>query len=199
MYKQDFLEMLRKGLSGLPQSEIEERLAFYTEMIEDRMEDGLSEAEAVAAVGTVEEIVAQTVSEIPLAKLAKERIMPKRRLRAWEILLLALGSPVWLSLLISAAAVVLSVYVSLWSVIVSLWAGFVSLAVSSVACVVAVVILAVSGHGTAAVAVLAATLVCMGLSIFIFFGCKAATKGILLLTKRFALWIKNRFVKKEEA
>ena len=33
MNKQEFLTELRKGLSGLPQNDIEERLAFYGEML----------------------------------------------------------------------------------------------------------------------------------------------------------------------
>ena len=99
-------------------------MTFYAEMLDDRIEEGLSEEEAVAAAGAVEEIVRQTVDETPLAKIAKERVRPKRHLKAWEIVLLALGSPVWLSLGIAAAAVILAVYVSLWDVIVSLWAVF---------------------------------------------------------------------------
>ena len=49
MGKQEFLAQLRKGLQGLPQEDIEERLTFYSEMIDDRMEEGLSEEEAVSA------------------------------------------------------------------------------------------------------------------------------------------------------
>ena len=52
MTKREFLAQLRKGLSGLPQDDIEERLTFYGEMIEDRKEEGLSEEEAVSAVGS---------------------------------------------------------------------------------------------------------------------------------------------------
>ena len=51
MRKQEFLVQLRKGLSGLPQDEIEERLTFYEEMLDDRIEEGLSEEQAVLAVG----------------------------------------------------------------------------------------------------------------------------------------------------
>ena len=76
MNKQDFFAQLRKGLSGLPQDDIEERLTFYKEMIEDRMEEGFSE-EAVSAIGSVEDIVRQSIADIPLAKIAKERIRPK--------------------------------------------------------------------------------------------------------------------------
>ena len=43
MGKQEFLEQLRKQFSSLPQADIEEQLSFYSEMIDDRMEEGLSE------------------------------------------------------------------------------------------------------------------------------------------------------------
>ena len=90
MSKQEFLEQLRKGLSGLPQEDIEERVSFFNEMIEDRMDEGLTEEEAVMAAGPVEEIIEQTVADIPFAKIAKERIKPKRQLKTWEIVLLIL-------------------------------------------------------------------------------------------------------------
>jgi len=199
MLKQEFLEQLRKELSGLPRNDIEERLTFYNEMIEDRMEEGLSEEDAVSAAGTVDEIAAQTVADIPLAKIAKERIRPKRRLKAWEIILLALGSPIWLSLGIAAAAVILSLYVSSWAVIISLWAVFASLAACSAGGVLACAVFAIGGNGAAGIAMLAAGIVCAGLSVFMFFGCRAAAKGVLILTKKIAVWIKNCFIKKEEA
>lgn len=199
MSKQEFLEQLRRGLSGLPQEDVEERLTFYSEMLEDRMEEGLSEEEAVSAAGSVDEIVAQVVADIPLAKIAKERIRPKRQLNAAELILLALGSPIWLSLGIAAAAVILSLYVSVWAIIVSLWAVFGALAVSAVSGVLGCVIFAAGGSGAAGLAMLAAGLTCAGLSIFMFYGCRAATKGILVLTKRTAVWIKKCFIRKEEA
>ena len=53
MLKQEFLAQLRDALCGLPQCDIDERLTFYSEIIDDRMEEGLLEEEAVAAVGSV--------------------------------------------------------------------------------------------------------------------------------------------------
>ena len=198
MSKQEFLDQLQKGLSGLPQDDIEERLTFYSEMIEDRMEEGLSEEEAVLAVGSVENIVSQTVADVPLVKIAKKRIKPERRLKAWEIVFLVLGSPIWLSLAIAAAVVIFAIYISLWSVIISLWAVFASFAGCSIGGVASCVIFAVGGNGASGVAMLAAGIVCAGLAIFMFYGCKAATKGTLILTKKIAIWIKNRFRGKEE-
>ena len=43
-----FLDELRKGLSGLPEEDIQERLSFYSEMIDDGMEEGLSEGGTAA-------------------------------------------------------------------------------------------------------------------------------------------------------
>lgn len=199
MSKQEFLGQLRKALSGLPQRDVEERLIFYSEMIEDRMEEGLSEEDAVLAVGAVDEIVAQIVTDTPFAKIAKESIRPKRRLGSGELVLLILGSPVWLSLCIAAFAVVLSLYISLWSVILSLWAVFASLALCAVVGVLACIVLGVYGHGLAVVAALAAGIVCVGLSLLMFCGCRAATKGSLALTKQMGVWIKKRFMRKRAA
>lgn len=199
MTKLNFLLLLQDKLSGLPQDDIEERLTFYSEMIDDRMEDGLSEEDAVSAVGTVDEIVAQVVAEIPLVKIAKERIKSKRRLSAGKIVLLALGCPIWLSFGIAAFAVILSLYISLWSVIISLWAVFVSLAACSIGGLVAGIVFVTGDNFLTGIAMIGAGFVCVGLCIFMIYGCKAATKGILILTKKIATWIKNCFIKKGEA
>lgn len=199
MGKKEFLDQLRKRLNGLPQADIEEQLAFYSEVIDDRMEEGLSEEDAVSAVGSVEEIATQTVAEIPLTKLAKERIKPKRRLKAWEIVLLVLGSPVWLSLLIAVLAVILSVYISLWAVIVSLWAVFASVAACAFGGIVAGIVFICGGKIPAGIAMIGGAFLCAGLAIFLFYGCCLATKGTTLLAKMFLLWVKSLFIGKEDA
>lgn len=198
MNKQQFITSLRKRLAGLPSSEVEERIDFYSEMIDDRVEDGISEEEAVSEIGSVDDIAEQIAADIPLVKIAKEKIKSKKRLGALEIVLLALGSPIWLSLLIAAFAVFFSIWVVLWSVVISLWSVFVSLAACALGGVAACPIIIVSGNDPAGITMLAAGMLCAGLSIFAFYGCKAATKGVLILTKKIAVWIKNCFIKKEE-
>ena len=179
MTKREFLATLRKCLSGLPKEEIEQQLNYYSEMIDDGMEEGLSEQEAVSKIGDLEEIIDQ------LPQPEKK----KRRLKTGEIILLAVGSPVWLSLLIAAAAVVFSVYVSWWAVFASLIAG-------AVAGIVAGVGFMVSGFVPSGLWMISAALVCAGLSIFLFYGCKYLTAGTVKLTKKALMWRKS---KKEEA
>lgn len=197
MRKQEFLSQLQKGLIGLPQEDIEEQLVFYSEMIEDRIEEGLPEEEAVAAIGPVEEVVSQIVAETPFSKLVKERIKPKRALRAWEIVLLVLGSPLWLSLLIGAFAVLLGVYVSVWSVIVSLWAITASFAVGSLGGIVSTAAFAFGGNWLTGLALFGAGLFLAGMAVFLFFGSKETTKALLHLTKKVVLGVKSRFLGKE--
>ena len=124
MTKVNFILELNERLDGLPRFEVEEHISFYVEMIEDRIEDGMTEEEAVAAAGSIDDIAEQIIADIPLYKIAKEKIKPKRKLKAVEIVLIAVGSPVWVPLLIAAVAVVFSLYISLWAVVVSLWAVF---------------------------------------------------------------------------
>lgn len=195
MGKQEFLDGLRRGLSGLSQDEVGERINFYSEMIDDQMEEGLSEAEAVGAVGTIEEILAQILGDAPNPPQEKEA--PRHR-RWGEILLLVLGSPIWLSLGIAALAVGLSLYFSLWAVILSLWAVFASLAAGSLGGVLAWVALAARGQGAPGAAMLAGGIFCAGLAIFLFFGCQAATKGSWSLTKKLGVWIRRPWRKKED-
>lgn len=197
MNKQEFLAELRKGLHGLPQNDIEERLTFYSEMIDDRIEEGLTQEEAVSEIGTVDEVVSQIITETPLSKLVKEKVRPKRTLRAWEIVLLTLGSPIWLSLLIAAFAVLLAIYISAWSVIVALWAAELALAAGAFSGILSVVIFAVQVNWLAGIAMLGAGIALIGLSVFLFFGCKEATKGIIFLSKKMILGIKSLFIGKE--
>ena len=195
MTKQEFLFKLRRELSGLPKKDIEERIEFYNEMIDDRMEEGLTEEEAVFGVGNVEDIVSQLTTD----KSPKETKKSRRGLSVAEIVFLVLGSPIWLSLLIAVFSAFLSLYVSWWSVIASLWSVFLSFVACFIGGVLACVVFTVGGNGALGLAMLAVGFLCAGVSVFMFYGCKAATKGTLILTKKMAIWTKICFIKKEVA
>ncbi len=193
MTKREFLSRLNEGLSGLPQEDAAGRLAFYSEMIDDRIEDGLSEEEAVAGIGPVEKIVAQIIEETPLTTLAKEKLRPKRRLRVWETVLLVLGSPLWLSLLLTAFAVVLTVYLVIWVLVLSLWIVDLAFFAAFLGGLIAGVLFFTGSGILSGLPVLGAGLVFAGLSIFLFFLCKETTKCAAVLTKKIGSKIKSSF------
>ncbi len=200
MNRAEFLEELENAIGGLPSEDIQKSLDFYSEMIDDQIEDGLSEEEAVSQIGKAEEIAKQILMDTPITKLVKQKIKPKHRISAVEIVLLVLGSPIWLSLLVAAVAVVFSIYVSLWSIVISLWACEAALVGSALGGVISAVIIFATGQNTyAAVMMLAAGLLLIGFSMLFLFVCKALNKGMVWLTKKITLWIKSCFLRKEMA
>lgn len=197
MKRLEFLLQLRERLSCLPQDDMEERLTFYNEMIDDLLEEGLSEQEAVAQIGNVNEIASQILQDTPLSTLVKERIKPKQRMKPWQIVLLAVGSPLWFSLLMAALAVGICLYTALWVLVICLWAVFASVAACALGGMVGGGIFAATGNRLAGIATIGAALVCAGVSIFLFCGCKAATKGAARLTGKIISATKRCFMKKE--
>jgi hypothetical protein len=63
MNKHEFLAALRRELTALPHGELTEQLNFYNEMIDDRMEEGMTEEDAVAGIGSVEGIAAVILAD----------------------------------------------------------------------------------------------------------------------------------------
>ena len=199
MTKLNFLFELRDKLKGLTQNEVDERLNFYSEMIEDMVEEGFSEEEAVNKIGNVNDISEQIISEIPLTKIAKERIKPKRKVKPWETTLIVVGSPIWISLLVAFFSVILALYVSLWSILISLWAVFASLIACGFATCFVGIAFCFTNNSVSGLAMIGAGLVCLGFGILMLLVSHYATKGTILLTKKIVLGIKKCFIKKEEA
>ena len=192
MRKQEFLSTLRYKLACLPKYEVEDRISFYSEMIDDRIEEGIPEAVAVAGIGSPASIAAQIISEIPLARIVKDRPRSKEKMSAFTVILLILGFPIWFSLLAAIFSVVLSLYLFLWAIIISLWATAFSVLVCAPVGILLGVAFIVGGNALPGSAIIGAALVCFGISVFMFVICKWLTKASVYLTKRIALWIIRR-------
>lgn len=119
MTRDEFLGRLGELLACLPAEQVEETKAFYAEAIADRMEDGMSEEEAVAAMGTPGEVAEATLDDLPAVPRAIART--RRRSTALLWVLAIVGSPVWAPLLVAFAAVALSVYVCIWVLAFCVW------------------------------------------------------------------------------
>ena len=95
MKKQDFEKWLRYTLYDIPTEEQERILQYYSDAIADRLEDGMTEEEAVAALGTREEILAACRMGLPTQTAVK-----RSRKKVWGFLAAA-------AVLLSLCAVVL--------------------------------------------------------------------------------------------
>ena len=192
MKKEEFLNKLKIKLSNLPKEDLDERINFYSEMIEDRIEDGFQEEEAINDIGTLDEVSRQVIANYPLKKLIKEKVTPKKKINIATIILLVLGSPIWLSLLIAVIVVLFSLYVVLASLLISLWAVFIALVAGGLGGIVLGVIYIFQGSGAL---LLGGSIICLGLGILLFFGCKELTKLFMVFSKNIIVWIKNLFLK----
>ncbi len=63
MSKKVFLKKLGKALGSLPKDERAKTLSYYDELIEDRIEEGLSEEAAVAAMGDINDIANEIIAD----------------------------------------------------------------------------------------------------------------------------------------
>ena len=198
MNKNEFMAELSRKLSGLSNEDIKKSLAYYNEIIEDSVEDRMSEEEAIASLGDIDEITTQIVMDTPITKLVKEKVKSTRTLRAWEIILIVLGSPIWLSLGIAAFAVVFSLYISIWSIVFSLFVTAFALFVSAFAFLIATVWLLFTKAFVQSALFFGGALVIAGVAILMYLGTYYTAKGIVILTKSIFKAIKKSFVKKEE-
>ncbi len=196
MNKIEFLSALRAGLKTLSENEINQHTQYYSEMICDMVEDGLTEEEAIASIGTIDEITAQILGETTLQKSDKKE---KRKLKTWEIVLLAAGSPIWFSLLVAAFAVVLSLVASAFSAIISFYAATFALGAVAAASIPYSIFMIASGNTAGGIFILGAGLICAGLTVFAVIGTTQLTKLIVKLIKKLFVTIKKCFKRKENA
>ena len=119
MTRDEFLGRLGELLACLPAEQVEETKAFYAEAIADRMEDGMSEEEAVAAMGTPGEVAEATLDDLPAVPRAIARTRQRSAALLWVLTIV--GSPVWVPLLAAFAAVVVTVYICIWVLALCVW------------------------------------------------------------------------------
>ena len=115
MNKKEFLAALGKAIPHRDKG-LRSILNFYGEMIDDLVEEGLSEQEAIEKIGSIEDLAKQIRedSEMPSGK--------KDRRGVGETILLILGAPLWIALLLVGFSVLIAIYAVLWSLILALWA-----------------------------------------------------------------------------
>lgn len=159
MTKNEYLKMLKRALKPITRAEREKSLAYFSELIDDRMEDGISEETAVSELESISDASQRIIDEAAAQGLLK----PKRSV--WEIVLLVLGFPLWFPLLLTVAIVVFTMYALVWILISALILVSVSLAVGGVAAIFGMFF---SGGIAAAFICLGTGLVCAGLGVALF-------------------------------
>ena len=101
MTKADFLQLLERALSQLSEEERRANLEYYSELLDDMLEEGMTEAEATAKLGSPAAIAESILQEMPLSKLVSTRMKPKS---GWTPLAIILAVVVVLALALAVIA-----------------------------------------------------------------------------------------------
>lgn len=196
MSKEEFLKELDLHLQGLPSDDRKERILFYEEMIIDRVEEGKTEEEAINELGGIEKVVGDIANETPLVTLVKEKVKPKRQLKAWEIILIILGFPLWFPLVLVFVLLCLLLYLLIWVGVIVVYAievGFGAGAVGSL-----ILFFANLGGGEFSITYFGSFFMMIGAAILFIFACYGVTLGTIKLSKLTIRNIKSAFLKKGE-
>lgn len=194
MTKNEFLKEVGKRFKSLDKNDRQKGIDYCCEIIDDMTEDGLSEEEAVASLGGADKFAESFLSELAQSKSDGAQVTPskKRKFGAWEIVLLVLGSPLWLSLILAAAAILMSVYITIWSVVLSFAVTDLALALSGVAAIgYAIVCMVLLGGVNRMIFLIGAGLVLIGISIFMYYLCKWLFVAAVKLSKGIFIKLKN--------
>lgn len=109
MNKQEFLNALERSLQSIPYEERMRTIAYYEELIDDRLEAGEEESFIIHSLGSVESIARDILSG------EEAYPIPERpRKSGLTIALLALGFPLWGPLLIVAFVLIFVFYLLLF-------------------------------------------------------------------------------------
>ena len=138
MKKARFLKQLRRAMRNYPSDTVSRTLDYYDEMINDRIEEGLSEEQAVSAMESIDKIVS-AIPDDTAGQSAKQR-------KGRQTALLILGFPIWFPLLIAGFAVMLALFAVILALILSLAAVMLALAVSSAATLMAGILTLINGN-----------------------------------------------------
>ena len=176
MTKQEFLKRLGDLLACLPADQVREAQAFYAEAIDDRMEEGVPEEDAVASMGSPGAVADAILDDLPPVPRAVAKTRRKSTALLWVLVIL--GSPVWLALAAAFFITVAALYAVVWILAAAIWGvAFVIAAAGPVLWVLAFDGLMI-GHGAFALAFLGIGLVAVGAGLLLGAGAFAATKCI---------------------
>lgn len=196
MDRYEFLYELKSKLAQLPEIEIEKHLSYYEEMIDDRIEDGMTEEEAVASLEDVSVIAERILMDTPITTLVKTKVKPKKGWTATAIVLAIIGSPIWVSLLVALAAVVIAVVASLWAVVIAVVAAVVAVVVTGLLLLIAPFFMI--GRGIAVMLMcFAGGLGIIGVALLGFVGVKYLIRGMSALCRAMGRGVKSIFIRKE--
>ena len=133
MNKKQFCTLLENELRlYLSSEEVYKTLNFFKEMIDDRVDEGLSEEQAVSQLGNIDDIVGQILDEHNIKKRQKKlvwRFIPQKKSSTSNVIATVILFPIWIAIF----SLVASFFIAFVSLIFSLVLAVISFFVGGIA------------------------------------------------------------------
>lgn len=202
MRRDDFLDQLSTYLQSLPFSERQSTIDFYAEQIDDRIDDGMSEEEAVASLEHPKDIANNLLSLRDEQSL--EFYVPQHEPQktsnsniALIVIVLILTCWIWIPLLLGILFVIAGIYATLFALVVSGLVLGVSCVLGGLAALASAATLIPSSL-LAAISHLGLALGLIGLSILSFLAAYYISKFTIWMSVELAHTIKHYFEKRKD-
>ena len=197
MTKAEYLSRLESLLSCLPEGQRAESLAFYEEMILDRMEEGLSEEEAISTLDAPGVVAEAILDDLPAVPRVVAKTRRKSRVLLWVLVIL--GFPVWGALLAALAITVLSFYATVWIFVAVVWGLAVLLVLGCPLFLLFAICGLIVGNAPYTLVEFGAALVALGLGLLLVRLAFELTRGVALLSAAVVRRAVSPFVKRRDS
>ena len=193
MNKQEFMQLLEQRIKLLPLSERHRLINFYNEALEDRIEEGMSEEDAVASLDGLDELSLNLYDEIkeePIEKDKRTNIIPC----AVKWFLIVLASPIWLMI-----PVILLILLLVWGLLLVILLVFGLCFLIMAVCGFFLMPSVYSANFTSFVVLVGTVLLSIGLAPWCWFGFKAWTPTFVNCCKSMPGWCLSQWQKAVKA
>ena len=180
---------------GVSKKDVQEAREFYAEALDDCIEDGMTEAEAVAHLGDVRDACASVVESLPPARRAVAGVRQSRERTILVIVLLILGAVAWVPLAAGLALLAVAVYAMIWCVIAAVWVVDVTLLLMGGVGIAALVEGLTAGVSLTGIYSCGVGLLLCGVGIALMPVMAMCSGQLARLTGKYARWLKHFFVR----
>ncbi len=137
MTKMQFETSLRARLRGIPENEVNRYVEYYMEMINDRIDEGMGEDEAVAAVGHLDDIEARIRSERQQQFVNSAKPEGKKKLSSGAAAAIIIGCILFSPLIIGLLGIAIGLVFGVIGIAIGLFFAAVGIYIGALACVAA--------------------------------------------------------------
>lgn len=183
MNKNEFINLFYQKLDGLPKKEIDDRLNFYLEIIDDKIEEGKTEEQAILEIGNVEDIADEVLNDISVISIVKENIKPKKKFKLIHLILIILSFPIWLPVIITYLLLNYLMSMLFAIFIIVFWTIVFASAILSLSCLIIAFSSLFSANYLNFGLYISLALIFSGISILLYFLTKFLTKIFIKLLK----------------